>query len=64
VPFGTVTVSVGYACFPENAAEVEALIERADAALYAAKEGGRNRTCSWRSIRPDDAAPPDGGAEG
>jgi diguanylate cyclase (GGDEF)-like protein len=59
-----VTVSVGYACFPDDAAEVEALIERADAALYAAKEGGRNRTCSWRSIRPDDAAPPDGGAEG
>jgi diguanylate cyclase (GGDEF)-like protein len=38
-----VTVSIGYAWFPENAGTPDALIEAADQALYRSKESGRNR---------------------
>ena len=37
------TVSIGIAHFPRDGRTPEELIARADAALYAAKEGGRNR---------------------
>jgi len=37
------TVSIGIAHFPRDGRAPEELIGRADAALYAAKEGGRNR---------------------
>jgi len=39
-----VTISVGVAQLGEGE-EITALIQRSDAALYASKEGGRNRTC-------------------
>jgi two-component system, cell cycle response regulator len=42
-PDGAMTVSVGVASFPEDAGEPEALVRSADAALYKAKEAGRNR---------------------
>jgi len=41
------TVSIGVAGFPEDAKTLEALIERADQALYAAKRAGRNRVVRW-----------------
>ena len=37
------TVSVGIAGYPEHAADLESVMERADQALYASKTGGRNR---------------------
>lgn len=37
------TVSVGVAAYPENGETLSALMKRADARLYHAKEGGRNR---------------------
>ncbi|HWR57996.1 MAG TPA: diguanylate cyclase [Thermodesulfovibrionales bacterium] len=45
-----VTVSIGVATFPEDASDREDLIEKADKALYAAKNAGRNMTCSFRNI--------------
>jgi diguanylate cyclase (GGDEF)-like protein len=46
---GRVTVSIGYArAQPGTAAAL--LIDRADEALYYAKEHGRNRVCSWEAL--------------
>ncbi len=51
------TISVGVAGFPEDAETLEALIERADLALYAAKRSGRNRVVRWTpSLEPSPAA--------
>jgi len=44
-PGGRLTVSIGLATFPENAATAYSLIEASDKALYEAKRGGRNRVC-------------------
>lgn len=41
-----ITVSIGAACFPQHANSGQALVSAADAALYAAKQGGRNQVCS------------------
>ena len=43
------TISIGVAEFPGHAQTLEALIERADQALYAAKRAGRNRVEMWRA---------------
>jgi len=41
-PMGMVTISMGVACFPEDAQFSEELIKQADQALYKAKRAGRN----------------------
>ena len=41
-----VTISIGVGAYPEDGAKVVVLIEAADAALYHAKQTGRNRVCS------------------
>jgi diguanylate cyclase (GGDEF)-like protein len=46
-----VTVSIGVATCPHDAVNREQLIERADQALYYAKENGRNRSVPWHQIR-------------
>ena len=51
-PFNVVTVSIGVATSaPFEVAESlgQILLERGDAALYRAKDGGRNRVCAGRS---------------
>jgi diguanylate cyclase (GGDEF)-like protein len=42
------TISIGLASFPGHATSVDGVIQKVDSALYAAKEGGRNRVCSAR----------------
>lgn len=37
-----VTISIGIACYPENASDQEILLKNADIALYSAKQLGRN----------------------
>ena len=49
-PFGSVTLSIGVATLvPVPGAEPRVLIERADAAMYRAKNMGRNRVCEAAS---------------
>ena len=43
-PGGKLTISLGVASYPEHADSSRRLIEMADAALYKAKNTGRNRT--------------------
>lgn len=45
---GLLTCSLGIAVYPEDALEVEQLIERADNALYRAKSDGKNMIRSYR----------------
>jgi len=42
-----VTVSIGISTFPDNANNVLMLIEKADQALYQAKQTGRNKVCAY-----------------
>ncbi len=43
------TVSIGVASHPQDGRTIEALLARADRALYEAKEGGRNKVVSYRA---------------
>jgi diguanylate cyclase (GGDEF)-like protein len=47
------STSIGIALYPEHADNVQALIEKADQALYEAKRGGKNRHCA---AQPEPAA--------
>lgn len=46
---GRITISMGVATFPLDAADTERLVDHADAALYASKRGGRNRSSAFTS---------------
>ncbi|WP_420467359.1 diguanylate cyclase [Panacagrimonas sp.] len=48
IPLGPVTISVGVACFPDDAESIESLMEIADSRLYQAKQQGRNRVVCTR----------------
>ena len=43
----TATLSIGIAAFPGNGRVMNALIEKADQALYQAKQSGRNKVCVY-----------------
>lgn len=48
-PGGAVTISLGVASYPRDAADAQALVEAADKALYKAKENGRNTV--WPPVK-------------
>jgi diguanylate cyclase (GGDEF)-like protein len=52
-PLGRITISAGVAVFPEHAADASELLRAADAALYAAKQGGRDRVVVAGNAGPD-----------
>lgn len=43
------TISIGLAAYPEDGKSVEGLIKKADAAMYAAKQGGKNRVVVYQN---------------
>lgn len=45
-----VTCSAGVATFPDDADNRQRLFEVADKAMYAAKQGGRNRVCAVNAV--------------
>jgi|GEM_PF-394583 len=54
------TVSIGVASFPDMAQDMDDLVARADAALYAAKRAGKDRVeVYWRRAAPDTAESPE-----
>jgi diguanylate cyclase (GGDEF)-like protein len=52
----SVTLSLGIASVPEDGTDKQALIERADQALYHAKHTGRNRAVSYQQLVSERAA--------
>jgi len=50
MPNGNMTISIGVACYPDDARSAEELVKRADEALYQAKRDGRNRVVTWNEF--------------
>ena len=42
-----ITVSIGISTYPDDGKEIERLIDKADSALYQAKQTGRNKVCAF-----------------
>ena len=53
---GPITLSIGVAMIPDNARDGQAALKAADAALYRAKQGGRNRVVVAEAA-PKESAP-------
>ncbi len=51
----TVTISAGVAAYPAHGATRDQLVKAADAALYAAKQAGRNQVCVGREAQSQAA---------
>lgn len=46
-----ITISIGIATYPQDAREKQELIDKADKALYFAKESGRNQTQTYEGLK-------------
>jgi len=57
-----VTISVGYASLADEFSSADKLFDAADAALYTAKEAGRNRVSPFTGRRTDDLPQPAAGS--
>lgn len=57
-PLGRITVSIGIACYPAQAASALELVERADLALYEGKREGRNRVVVYSPSLVRESPPP------
>ena len=44
-----VTISIGISLFPDDSQDAKKIIDKADQALYKAKESGRNRVCIYKA---------------
>ena len=55
-PQETLAVSIGVACFPADGAQLPELLYAADAALYRAKDAGRNRVLLAERTPPGTSA--------
>jgi len=55
-----VTVSLGVGVWPDDGREPEALLAAADRALYAAKQGGRDRVVAASAVAPSPPAASEG----
>ena len=53
-----ITISMGIATFPDDARSKQTFIERADHALYHAKETGRNRVVNYADIKEETSPEP------
>ncbi len=53
--FVRLTISVGVSALNDTTRELSDLLEAADAALYRAKQDGRNRTCAAPTVVPEDS---------
>lgn len=51
----TVSASIGVAIYPQDGRDLENLVRCADAAMYQAKQNGRNRSCFFTSDLEDQA---------
>ncbi|MBS4026657.1 MAG: diguanylate cyclase [Clostridia bacterium] len=50
MPESKVTISIGIACYPDDADNIKDLVNRADNALYAAKNSNKNQVQAYRSL--------------
>ncbi len=62
-PQGKVTVSIGGANLPDDADDYQTLVNRADMALYKAKNTGRNRVVIFSAEDQETNVPPDSETE-
>lgn len=51
-PVGHITISLGVAHWPDSDPDIKAVFQQADAMLYAAKRGGRNRVMVSKASEP------------
>ncbi len=54
LPNKNMTISVGLACYPDDAQSGEEVIEKADKALYQAKREGKNRSVCWSKMEANE----------